>query len=97
MIYSNTQIRASEPPEFLFKAVAGRTADKAFREGLKRGGNAFITVYQSETEARTEIREKIVICFVVMARLMAEDGFQFYHNGSKWLTETIPPKYLRFQ
>ena len=86
----------AEPPEFLFVAVDDRLSDKTFRHGLKRNTGAFIRMFETADQAKQEVKANFPYAFVVMARLMSEDGYIFQKSEGCWQTAEVPAKYLRF-
>ena len=89
-------LTVQKPPEFLFVAVDMSKSDDAFKHGLKRLKKPFIEMYEKEHNARLAFRKGHPSMFIVLAEVMAEDGFTFYHaETGEWLTDEIPSKYLR--
>ena len=87
-----------KPPEFLFFAIGDDSVDDAMRHGLNRLKTPFIEMYEEKETARRKLRKPTIFLVAVLARWMAEDGYFFSHaETGEWLTEEIPPKYLRLQ
>ena len=93
-----THLTLSEPPEFLFKTVREEFIDKTYKHGLKRERSLFVDTYASEKQSRRGFGKRTVYTFVIMARLMADDGYRFFHaETGEWLIDEVPAKYLRFK
>ena len=92
-----THLSLQKPPEFLFRAVNGDSVDETLRHGLNRLKMPFIVMYASEMEAVRKIPyKKNPSLFVIMSRLMEEDGYHFAKAESgEWIVDEVPSKYLR--
>ena len=85
-----------KPPEFLFYASTVEESHEAFTRGLNRKKKPFIEMFDNERDARMAIRKGHPSLFTVLAGVMAEDGYAFYHaETGEWLTDEIPARYLR--
>ncbi len=92
------RLTEQKPPNFLFCAVEGDFVDVTFKRGLKGHRKRLIVMYESEYEARKQIPLKdYPVAFAILSDLMHEEGFVFYKaDTGEWLTEVVPPKFLRF-
>ena len=86
-----------EPPERLYHGTARRNLDAICRQGLHRAGRHHVHLSRDEATARAVgQRHGPPVVLEIDARRMYEDGFVFFltENGV-WLTEAVPPDYLR--
>lgn len=93
-----TYLASKGTPEFLFCVVEGEFADLSFKHGVVAYKLPFIQLHESADKARRQIPERLFpSVFVVLTRLMEEDGYTFKKRKSDWILEAerIPPKYLR--
>jgi putative RNA 2'-phosphotransferase len=87
-----------EPPELLYHGTVERFLDSIRANGLLRGKRHHVHLSgDRETAARVGQRRGRPVVLVVEAGRMHRDGHPFFRSeNGVWLTETVPPKYLRF-
>ncbi len=86
------------PPELLYHGTVARFLDSIRREGLVRGKRHHVHLSADEPTARRVGRRRgEPVVLVVESGRMHADGHVFHRaaNGV-WLTESVPPPYLRF-
>jgi putative RNA 2'-phosphotransferase len=89
---------AIEPPELLYHGTVERFLDSIREKGLLRGKRHHVHLSPDrETAARVGQRRGRPVVLVVEAGRMHRDGHPFYQSeNGVWLTETVPPAFLRF-
>jgi putative RNA 2'-phosphotransferase len=87
-----------EPPELLYHGTVERFLDSIREKGLVRGMRHHVHLSADrETAGRVGQRRGRPLVLVVEAAFMHRDGHRFYRSeNGVWLTETVPPAYLRF-
>jgi putative RNA 2'-phosphotransferase len=87
-----------EPPELLYHGTVARFLDSIRQEGLVRGNRHHVHLSADrETAARVGQRRGRPVVLVIEAGRMRGDGHAFYKSeNAVWLTEAVPPGYLRF-
>lgn len=86
------------PPELLYHGTIERFLDSIRTQGLVRGSRHHVHLSPDEATARKvgSRRGKPVILIVEAARMHAA-GHQFFCSANNvWLTEKVPPEFLRF-
>jgi putative RNA 2'-phosphotransferase len=86
------------PPEVLFHGTARHLLESIKEEGVVRGGRYYVHLSGDEaTAAAVGRRHGEPVVLVIRARLMHEDGYEFFLSESGiWLTRTVPPQYVDF-
>jgi len=86
------------PPEVLYHGTARRFLDSIRRDGLQRGRRHHVHLSPDAATARkVGQRYGKPIILRVQAGQMYNDGYKFYlSTNGIWLTECVPPSYLRF-
>jgi putative RNA 2'-phosphotransferase len=86
------------PPDLLFHGT-GAAAEPAIRaDGLRRGRRHHVHLSaDAETARRVGARRGgRVVVLTVDATAMSRDGYAFYRSANGvWLTDQVPPRYLR--
>lgn len=108
---SHTRIRANQghstavdlklepavPPDILYHGTPENNMDVILREGLNKMARHH--VHLSATVAAAEVvgrRRGLAVVLVVDAAAMSRAGFVFYcSTNGVWLTDHVPPNYLR--
>jgi len=86
----------AEPPEMLFHGTAAQFVEAIWRDGLLKMQRHHVHLSDAIETARKvgERRGKAVI-FVVAAKLMRDEGFEFFRSANGvWLTEHVPCRFL---
>lgn len=86
-----------EPPELLYHGTARRNVDSIRAEGLARKRRHHVHLSpDAVTAERVGRRHGQPVILTVEAGRMHADGHAFYLTGNGvWLTDTVPPEYLR--
>ena len=86
-----------EPPELLYHGTVQRVLDSIRRQGLLRGQRHHVHLSgDPETARRVGRRRGRPVVLVVEAGRMHREGAKFYRSANRvWLTESVPPEYLR--
>jgi len=86
-----------EPPELLFHGTVAPFLPAIRREGLVRGKRHHVHLSPDvETARRVGGRRGRPVVLVIEAGRMSGDGYLFYRSENNvWLTESVPPGYLR--
>lgn len=88
----------ADPPELLFHGTSDSALPAIRAEGLRRGRRHHVHLSPDVATARRvgARRAGTVVVLTVAAAAMAADGFVFYRSDNGvWLTDTVPPAYLR--
>ena len=86
-----------EPPELLFHGTVDRFLGSIRGEGLRRGSRHHVHLSGDEPTARRvgSRRGRPVVLVVEAGRILC-DGHTFYQSeNGVWLTDAVPPEYLR--
>jgi len=88
---------AVEPPEILYHGTAERFLGSIKREGLVKGKRHHVHWSKDvATAKRVGQRHRKVVVLEVACGKMHREGHSFYlSNNGVWLTEYVPPEYLR--
>lgn len=89
---------SSTPPAVLYHGTARRFVDQILAEGLKPMSRQYVHLSTDiDTAMRVGLRrDSSPVLFEVDARLANADRLNFYQGNDKvWLTDEIPPRYLR--
>lgn len=91
-------LQPSIPPDILFHGTARHLLDSIRAEGVLRGGRRYVHLSGDETTAvAVGQRHGEPAVLAIHARLMHEDGFEFFLSESGiWLTRSVPPHYVEF-
>ncbi len=87
-----------EPPELLYHGTVAQFLDSIGQQGLLRGTRQHVHLSPDEATARrVGQRRGRPVVLVVEAGHMFRAGHAFYRSANGvWLTEAVPPEYLRF-
>lgn len=93
------QLEATIPPDILYHGTPESSLDSILHQGLLKMARHHVhlsaTVEAAEVVGRRRGRAVVLI---VDAVSMRNDGFLFYvSTNGVWLTDHVPPKYLRLQ
>ena len=86
-----------EPPAVLFHGTGSKSVDGILRDGLERRGRHHVHLSPDvETATRVGARHGRPVVLEVDAAAMAADGHDFFVTANGvWLTDAVPPRYLR--
>lgn len=91
------QLTPLSPPEALYHGTSQATVTVILRDGLRkmRRQHVHLTA-EIATALNVGSRHGAPAVLLVDAAAMAGDGYQFYRSeNGVWLTESVPPRYLR--
>lgn len=89
----------AEPPEVLYHGTARRFLDSIMERGLQPMRRQYVHLsVDRETAVQTGLRkDPSPAVLVVDARRAYQDGVRFYIGSDRvWLSDPIPPEYLKF-
>lgn len=92
-------LQPTQPPELLYHGTVARFLDSIRASGLDRGSRQYVHLSPDvETARRVGQRRGRPVILVVKSGRMWQDGHAFYlaENGV-WLTDAVPPVYLRVE
>ena len=86
-----------EPPEILFHGTAEKFSASIMVQGLLKMSRLYVHLSSdAATAEKVGRRHGVPKIFVVESRRMFGDGFKFFRSvNGVWLTEHVPPKFLR--
>ncbi|MEV7071697.1 RNA 2'-phosphotransferase [Streptomyces sp. NPDC093990] len=89
---------AATPPPYLYHGTVGRFLDAIRAEGLRPMNRHDVHLSADrETATRVGARRGRPVVLSVDAQAMHRDGHVFHVSANGvWLTQTVPPRYLRF-
>lgn len=92
----DVELKAAEPPEFLYHGTAQRFIDSIKRQGLKSMGRNYVHLsFDKNTAETVGRRHGNPVILTVAAGRMSRAGYVFYLSENQvWLTEHVPPEYL---
>lgn len=85
------------PPEILFHGTARKFKAPILKQGLKPMNRNFTHLSKNYTEAikTGKRRDPKPIIFKIKAKLMYDNGYEFYKTGKEiYLTKTVPVKFI---
>jgi putative RNA 2'-phosphotransferase len=90
--------QALAPPEVLYHGTATRFLDSIKEQGLRKGRRHHVHLSGDEVTAiKVGSRHGKPVVLIIESGRMHKDGFVFYQSENKvWLTEHIPPAYIKF-
>jgi len=86
-----------EPPETLYHGTAERFLDSIFKTGLEKRNRHHVHMSGDlDTASKVGVRHGKLVILEVLSKAMYKDGYPFFISENKvWLTDTVPPQYLR--
>ena len=93
----NLELKAVSPPKKLFHGTADKFLESIYENGLLKKQRHHVHL---STDIKTAIkvghRHGKVAVFEVDSERMSEDGIAFFvSENNVWLTDSVPPKYLK--
>ncbi|MCZ6860306.1 MAG: RNA 2'-phosphotransferase [Alphaproteobacteria bacterium] len=87
----------TKPPETLYHGTARHVVVGILREGLSKRKRHHVHLHADRnTATAVGQRHGEVVILTVEARAMHRDSYEFYVTANDvWLTETVPPSYIR--
>lgn len=87
------------PPEILYHGTGKKSKDAILQYGLKKMERHHVHLSPDiATALKVGQRHGEPVVFEVLAAEMCSDNFTFYLSGNGvWLTEHVPPKYLKLK
>lgn len=91
------QLAPIAPPDVLYHGTGKAAVGAILREGLCKMRRHHVHLSSdSATAIKVGSRHGAPVVLLVDAAAMARDGYLFYRSDNGvWLTETVPPRYLR--
>jgi putative RNA 2'-phosphotransferase len=91
------QLEPGTPPHILYHGTPASNVEAILREGLRKMARHHVHLSATVTAAEVVGRRRgRAVVLVVDAAAMLRDGLVFYCSANGvWLTDTVPPKYLR--
>lgn len=88
----------SAPPTLLYHGTAARFLDSIRQQGLTKQQRHHVHLHQNPVLAETVgARRGTPVVLTIDAAAMQADGMAFFvTENDVWLTEAVPPRYLRF-
>jgi len=92
-------LHPAQPPELLYHGTVARFMDSIRASGLERGSRQYVHLSPDvETAQRVGQRCGRPMILIVESGRMWQDGHTFYQaENGVWLTDAVPPEYLRFE
>ena len=92
----DVELEQLPPPEILYHGTAEKSVASIQKQGLLPMGRLFVHLSaDTETACTVGARHGRPRIFLLDARRMAEDGFEFFRSvNGVWLTWRVPPEYL---
>lgn len=92
------QLEPATPPEILYHGTVARFLDSIRRSGLIRGARQHVHLSADERTAVIvgKRRGEPVVLEVAAARMNAAGASFYLSQNGVWLTDHVPPEYLRF-
>jgi putative RNA 2'-phosphotransferase len=87
-----------EPPELLYHGTVARFLESIRREGIRKGSRHHVHLSPDiETARKVGGRRGRPVILIIEAGRMHAAGLQFFVSANGvWLTEHVPPEYVRF-
>ena len=91
------QLLPKTPPETLLHGTGSQSVEAIRRDGLKKMARQHVQLSEEQDTARkVGARHGKPVLFVVEAARMHGDGFAFFQaENGVWMTDHVPPSYLR--
>jgi putative RNA 2'-phosphotransferase len=91
------QLTESVPPTVLYHGTGEGAVMSIEEGGLRKMARQHVHLsLEPETARRVGARHGRAVVFAVDAAVMAADGYSFYLSvNGVWLTDSVPPRYLR--
>ena len=91
------QLQSVEPPAQLFHGTVGKFLHQILAEGLRKMDRHDVHLSKDvETATKVGQRRGKPVVLVIDSAKMAADGFKFrLSDNGVWLTDHVPPQYIR--
>ena len=91
------QLAPATPPDALYHGTSKATIGPILREGLQKMRRQHVHLSRDKATAiKVGSRHGAPIVLLVDAAAMARDGYRFFlSDNGVWLTDHVPPQYLR--
>ena len=93
----DVELEELEPPEILYHGTSRSYGSSIITQGLLKMSRLYVHLSSDvETARKVGRRHGEPIIFLVESLKMFNDGYKFYRSvNGVWLTEHVPPKYLK--
>ena len=90
-------LEEKKPPPILYHGTAKKNIDAIFKQGVNKMKRQYVHLSEKvETARSVGIRYGEPVILEISSNIMYEEGFKFYCSKNRvWLTEEVPPKYLK--
>jgi len=91
------ELKREKPPTFLYHGTVRKSVNKIIKSGMsKMNRHAIHLSVDTETAINVGSRRGNPILLKIFAGAMHVDGYKFYQSSNGvWLTDEVPPKYLK--
>jgi putative RNA 2'-phosphotransferase len=91
------QLSAQTPPDVLYHGTAAHIAPHVWRDGLQKMRRHHVHLSRDiQTARKVGARHGKPLVFEVDAKTMSAEGFEFFvSDNGVWLTNEVPPQYLK--
>jgi len=99
--FVNITFKELEPPTYLYHGTSPLFVDSILDKGLKKMSRQYVHLSEDIVTAKIvgKRHSKNVdpTIFIIDSLRMYNDGFKFYlSDNNVWLTDTVPPKYIKY-
>lgn len=93
----DVELERKTPPEILWHGTGRKYVDNIDAQGLKKKSRLYVHLSKDyETAVKVGKRHGEPVIYEVNAGQMTCDGYEFYLSANGvWLTDHVPPQYLR--
>lgn len=90
-------LEATSPPSTLYHGTASRFLDSILEQGLLKGTRQHVHLSDNlETASKVGLRHGKLRLLEINCEAMLKDGYLFYQSkNGVWLTDHVPPSYLK--
>lgn len=91
------EYQPTAPPPILYHGTASRFLASIRQQGLVKGNRHHVHLSADPKTAKAVgVRQGRLVLLVVRSQQMHEDSYQFFLSANGvWLTDVVPPKYLK--
>jgi len=95
----DVELRKTQPPEYLFHGTGEKSLESIKQSGLKPMSRLYVHLSKdTETALKVGQRHGKPVVLKIASGEMSKNGFDFYlSENNVWLTEKVPPAYIKFE